>query len=87
MNIPTIEIDNLDVILSREKTLSKLRNKKWYSERGSIQAKIKSILKSKKYDVDMNDCYFALDSQYKPTEELKVILNKLHQYILLKELY
>lgn len=63
------------------------RNKKWYNERGNIQAKIKSIMVSNKHKIDTNECYFALNTQYKPTDELKIILNRLRHYVLLKELY
>ena len=76
-----------DIEEQRQRLMRKARNSKWYNERGSIQAKIKSILNSKKSNVDVIECYFAFETAYKPTDELRVILNRLHNYILLKELY
>lgn len=81
--IITTKLNNVQ----RLKKLQQARNQKWYKERGSIQAKIKTIMNSKKYNIDVDECFYALDTQYKPVEDLKLILDRLHQYILIKKLY
>lgn len=72
---------------NRKQIMRQKRNKTWYNERGRIQSKIRSILKSKKYNIDVNECFYAFETAYKPTDELKDILNRLHHHIFFKELY